>query len=164
VPPPPVDGAAVGIGVADGLPVADRVADLLAPGLALALGAVARAVPVDDAVGVAEAPVADEDVGTGTEGEASGGATEGEGCATEGEGSVAEGEDVVHAEIATEASMAAMPQPTAVSLELSPVPAVVRTFTEPPLASGRSPENAKGHKAKAHSRQRRAMDCSSLEY
>ena len=152
MPPPPVDGAAVGSrlveGLADGLPVADRVGDLLAPGLALALGAVARAVLVDEAVGVAEAPVADEDVGTGTEGE----------------GSVAEGEDVVHAEMAAEASMAAMPQPAAVSLELSPVPAVVRTFTEPPLASGRSPENAKGRKGKAHSRQRHAMACSSLEY
>ena len=152
MPPPPVDGAAVGNrlveGLADGLPVADRVADLLALGLALVLGAVARAVLVDEAVGVAEAPVADEDVGTGTEGE----------------GSVAEGEDVVHAEIAAEASMAAMPQPAAVSLELSPVPAVVRTFTEPPLASGRSPENAKGHKGKAHSRQRHAMACSSLKY
>ena len=143
--------------MADGLPVADRVADLLAPGLALVLGAVARAVLVDEAVGVAEAPVADEDVGTGTEGEASG-------SATEGEGSDAEGEDVVHAEIAAEAIMAAMPQPTAVSLELSPVPAVVRTFTEPPLVSGRFPENAKGHKGKAHSRQRHAMACSSLEY
>ncbi len=80
-------------------------------------------------------------MGTGTEGEALG-------SATEGEGSAAEGEDVVHAEIAAEASMAAKPQPAAVSLELSPVPAVVRTFTEPPLASGRSPENAKGRKAK----------------
>jgi hypothetical protein len=143
-----VDGAAVGIGVADGLPVADRVADLLALGLALVLGPVARAVLVDEAVGVAEAPVADEDVGTGTEGE----------------GSEAEGEDVVHAEIAAEASMAAREQPAAVSLELSPVPAVVRTFTEPPLVSGRFPENAKGHKGKAHSRQRHAMACSSLEY
>ncbi len=152
-----MDGAAVGIGVADGLPVAEGVAGLLALGLALVLGAVARAVVVDEAVGVAEAPVADEDVGTGTEGEPSDGATDGE-------GSVAEGEEVVHAEIAAEARMAAMPQPAAVSLELSPVPAVVRTFTEPPLASGRSPENAKGHKGKAHSRQRHAMACSSLEY
>jgi hypothetical protein len=145
-----VDGAAVGIGVADGLPVAERVADLLALalGLALVLGAVARAVLVDEAVGVADAPVADEDVGTGTEGE----------------GSEAEGEDVVHAAIAAEASMAAMAQPAAVSRELSPVPAVVRTFTEPPPASGRSPENAKGHKGKAHSWQWHAMACSSLEY
>lgn len=128
-------------GLADGLPVADRVADLLALGLALVLGAVARAVPVDEAVGVAEAPVADEDVGTGTEGEASGGATEGE-------GSVAEGEDVVHAEIAAEASMAAMPQPAAVSLELSPVPAVVRTFTEPPLAPAGPQKTPRAIKAK----------------
>jgi len=150
-----VAGAAVGTGVADGLAVARRVADSLALGLALVLGAVARAVLVDEAVGVAEALVADEDVGTGTEDEGTG---------TEGEGSVAEGGDVVHAEIAAEASMAAMPQPAAASLELSPVPAVVRTFTEPPLAPGRSPENAKGHKGKAHSRQRHAMACSSLEY
>jgi hypothetical protein len=156
-----VDGAAVGIGVADGLPVADgaadRVAELLALGLAPALGVVTPAVPVDEAVRVAEARVADEDVGTVTEGDDVG-------CGTVGEGSVAEGGDVVHAEIAAEASMAAMPQPTVVSLELSPVPAVVRTFTEPPLAPGRSPENAKGHKGKAHSRQRHAMACSSLEY
>jgi hypothetical protein len=53
-------------------------------------------------------------------------------------GRAAEGEDPVQAEIAAEASRARMPKPTTVSLARSPVPtAVVRTFMEPPHASGR---------------------------
>jgi hypothetical protein len=59
-----------------------------------------------------------------------------------------------HAEMVMEASMAKMPQLTAVSLVRSPVPEVAaRPFTEPPHASGRSwtrfqvprPRNAGGH-------------------
>jgi hypothetical protein len=54
-------------------------------------------------------------------------------------GSPTGGEDPpVQAEIAAEASRARMAQPTAVNLALSPVPAaVLRTFMEPPHASGR---------------------------
>jgi hypothetical protein len=125
VPPPPVGGAAVGNGLADGLRVADgdgdglRVADgLRVPGGdagGLALGVVTLAVPLGKAGGVAEALTAGEDVG-----------------------SAAEGEDVVQAETAAEVSMVKVPQPMAVNLAPSPVPAVlVRTFMEPPNASGR---------------------------
>jgi hypothetical protein len=54
-------------------------------------------------------------------------------------GSPTGGEDPpVQAEIAAEASRARMAQPTAVNLALSPVPAAaLRTFMEPPHASGR---------------------------
>jgi hypothetical protein len=127
VPPPPVGGAAVGNGLADRLRVADgdgdglRVADGLcvadgdAGGLALALGVVTRAEPLGEAAGVAEALTAGEDVG-----------------------SAAEGEDVVQAETAAEVSMVKVPQPMAVNLAPSLVPAVlVRTFMEPPNAPGR---------------------------
>src|ERR1700730_17847270 len=122
VPPPPVGGAAVGNGLSDGLGVAACDADGLgvgacdADGLALALGVVTLAVPLDKAVGVAETLAPGENlVGA------------------------AEGEDAGQAGPATEASMAKVPQPMAVNLALSPVPAVaVRTLMEPPHASGRS--------------------------
>jgi hypothetical protein len=56
----------------------------------------------------------------------------------EGVGSAPEDGVPEHAAIVTEASTATMPQPTAASLALSLVPAaVLRTFTEPPHASGR---------------------------
>jgi hypothetical protein len=127
VPPPPVGGAAVGNGLSDGLGVAACDADGLgvaacdADGLGVAacdadgLGVVTLAVPLDNPVGVAETLAPGENlVGA------------------------AEGEDAVQAETATEASMAKVPQPMAVNLALSPVPAVaVRTFMEPPHASGR---------------------------
>jgi len=135
VPPPPVGGAAVGNGLADGLGVADDdaggladgdadglaedlvdglaedLADGLVEGLALALGVEGLAEPV----GVAE--------------ELPGG---------EAGGRSAEGEDVEQAEMAAEASTVTMPQPTAVSRAPSHVPAVVvRAFMEPPRASDR---------------------------
>jgi hypothetical protein len=129
VPPPPVGGGAVGNGLVEGLPVADRDADGLIDGLAegpvIERGVLTPAVPRDEAVGVAEALLAGEEVGRAAEGD------DDVGSATEGEevGSAAEDEDVVQAAIATEASMVSMPQPTAVSLATSPVPTVmVRTF------------------------------------
>jgi len=111
VPPPPVGGAAVGNGLADRLDVADGDAD----GLRLALGVVAVAVPLGNAVDLAEAlPPGEKLVGA------------------------AEGDDAVQAETAAEARRVKVPQPMAVNLALSPVPAVVvRTFMEPPHASGR---------------------------
>jgi hypothetical protein len=133
-----VGGAAVGNGLSDGLGVAACDADGLgvaacdadglgvaacdADGLGVAacdadgLGVVTLAVPLDKPVGVAETLAPGENlVGA------------------------AEGEDAVQAETATEASMAKVPQPMAVNLALSPVPAMaVRTFMEPPHASGRS--------------------------
>jgi hypothetical protein len=135
VPPPPVGGAAVGNGLGAGLCVADGdgealtdglaealgdgladgLAEALGDGLALAVGELAEGVSLAEEVDVAGAVMAGEDVG-----------------------SDAEGEDVVQAEIAAEASMVTMPQPTALNLGLSPAPAaVVRTFIEPPRASGR---------------------------
>ena len=129
VPPPPVGGAAVGNGLADGLGVgdgdsdglgvadrdADGVADRDADGLTLALGVVTLAVRLDKAVGVAEMLAPGENlVGA------------------------AEGEDAVQAETAAEARMVKVPHPMAVNLALSLVPAVVvRTFIELPHASGR---------------------------
>jgi hypothetical protein len=122
VPPPPVGGAAAGNGLGDGLCVADGdadelaegLADELAEGLALALGVVTLAVPLGRIVGDAEPVPAGENVA-----------------------GVAEGWDVVQAEIAAEASMVTMPQPTAASLALSPVPTmVVRILTGSPHASG----------------------------
>src|SRR5712692_8626524 len=67
VPPPPVGGAAVGNGLADGLGVADAlgVADGDADGVALALGVVTLAVPLDKAVGD-DAHVAERIVGQRT--------------------------------------------------------------------------------------------------
>jgi hypothetical protein len=56
----------------------------------------------------------------------------------EGVGSAPEDGVPEHAAIVTAASTATMPQPTAASPALSLVPAaVLRTFTEPPHASGR---------------------------
>jgi hypothetical protein len=113
VPPPPVAGAAVGmgLGVADGLGVGARLAE----GLALALGVVTLAVRPGEIVGVAEPLTAGENgVGSG------------------------DGEDPEQAETDAEASMAKVAQPTAVNLVLSPVPTmVVRIFMGPPHASGR---------------------------
>src|ERR1700730_6095734 len=131
VPPPPVAGAAVGNGLAGRLGDADRPGDAEGRGdadrlgeaagredvggLALGFGVAIPGVPLAAAVGVADALVEGEDGG-----------------------SPAEDGDVVQAETAAAASMAAMPQPTAVNLALRPVPAMaVRTFMKPPRASGR---------------------------
>ncbi len=121
VPPPPVAGAAVRNGLADGLCVADGdadglgVADGLAEGLTLVLGVVAPAVPLGRIVIVAE-PVTAGENGVG----------------------VGEGEDVVQAETDAETSMVTVAQPTTVNLALSPLPMmVVRIFMGPPHASGR---------------------------
>jgi len=141
VPPPPVAGAAVrngladglgvadddadGLGVADrdgdGLGVADRdadglgVADGLAEGLTLVLGVVAPAVP-PGGIGVVAEPVTAGENGVG----------------------VGEGEDVVQAETEAEASMVRVAQPTTVNRALSSLPMmVVRIFMGSPHASGR---------------------------
>jgi len=127
-----VGGAAVGNELADGLGDGDgdgfgdseavaeeetvAVPDALAEGLVLAVGvAPLLAVPVTTALAVAD-PV--------TEGEKMAGVVEDEGPE--------------QAESATEASTVKAPQPAAVSLALSTVPAmVVRTFMEPPRGPGR---------------------------
>jgi hypothetical protein len=121
VPPPPVAGAAVTNGLADGPCVADDeadglcAADDLAEGLALALGVVEPAVSLGRLVTVAE-PV----------------------TAGENEVGVGEGEDVVQAETDAETSMVRVAQPTTVNRALSPLPMmVVRIFMRPPHASGR---------------------------
>lgn len=133
VPPPPVGGAAVGNGLAVGLGVADGVGlvvglgDGLGDGLGVALAVgLGDGLGDDDAellgealaelLGVAEALVPGDDVGSAPD-------------------------DALpeQAETAMEASMARMPQLTAVNLVRSPVPEVAaRPFTEPPHASGRS--------------------------
>src|SRR5712691_12642410 len=111
VPPPPVAGAAVGNGLADGL----GDADALPEGLTLALGVVTLAVPLGRIVGVAE-PVTAGENGVG----------------------VGEGEDAVQAETDAEATMAKVAQQAAVNLALRPVPMmVVRIVMGPPYASGR---------------------------
>jgi hypothetical protein len=153
VPPPPVGGAPFGIGLfvggdgdefpsrvveglADGL--GDGLFELVAPGLGVVLpglgvvlpglgvvlpglgvvlpglgvvlpglGVAAPAVLLEETAGLAEVLPVGEDVG----------------------GSAAEGEDVVQADTAAQADMAAIPQPTARHFaDLAPVP----TFMEPP--------------------------------
>jgi len=121
VPPPPVAGAAAGIGRADLLRVDDGVDDGDAEGLGVVLGVVALVVRPGEAGGVADGvPAGENGVSVAV-----------------GEG-VAEGEDGVQAETDAEASMTSMPPPIAVSLALSASPAMVaRSFMEPPHASAR---------------------------
>jgi hypothetical protein len=131
VPPPPVTGAAVGNGLAVGLGdgegegvaegVAEGVGDVRVrdgDGLGEGLGeaeALALGEALGESVGVAEVPTEGEDVG-----------------------SAPEDVDDVQAVMLTEARMVKMPQPRAASLTRCRVPAgVVRTFMEPPHASGR---------------------------
>jgi hypothetical protein len=128
VPPPPVAGAPVGtgtvavgvavavavaVGVADGDADGDAVGDAvgLAEGLADGL-----AVGLRLALGARAVPLKNV-VGVAD--------------------APAEGEGVEQAETAAEATMAATPQPMAVDLALSPVPALVPTVMEPPHASAR---------------------------
>jgi hypothetical protein len=118
VPPPPVAGAAAGIGLADLL----RVDGGDAEGLGVVLGVVALVVRLGEAVGVADGVPAGEN---------------GVVSVAVGEG-VAEGEDGVQAETDAEASMTSMPLPIAVNLALSVSLAMVaRSFMEPPHASAR---------------------------
>lgn len=118
MPPPPVAGAAVGaglgvtegdgLGVVDGDGEGDGLVVVLGLGLALALG---ETDAVADALAKDEAGVV---------------------------GSAPEDGDPEHAATVTEARTVKMPQPTAASLALNLVPAtVLRTFMEPPHASGR---------------------------
>jgi hypothetical protein len=128
VPPPPVAGAAVrvglglavtdgdGLGVVDGDGVGEGEGDGLVVGLGLELGLVLGE-PLGEPDPVADAPVEDED---------------------EGVGSAPEDGFPEHAAMVTEASTVKMPQPTAASLVLDLVPeTVLRTFMQPPHASGR---------------------------
>jgi hypothetical protein len=126
VPPPPVAGAAVGAGLAvglglaegDGLGVVEREGLVVGLGLGLELGLGLVLGEVLAELGpLADEPVEDDDEGVGSAPEV--GVPE-------------------HAAMAREASRVTMPQPTAASLVLDPVPAtVLRTFMEPPHASGR---------------------------
>ncbi len=131
VPPPPVSGAAVGkaladrLGVGEGLGVADLLAEALADALALLLGGLALAVPVDRPVGVA-VPV-DRPVGVAVPvlvGEPPGANDVG----------VPEGVPPVQADTDADASTAAHPK--AINLPLSRVHAMAeRIFIGPPHAS-----------------------------
>ena len=121
VPPPPVAGAAAGIGLGEwlagaALGVTDAAA---AEGLALVLGVVEAFVLgvalAEPLAGVAE-PVTAGENGVG----------------------VGEGEDPEQAESDADATMAKVAQQAAVNLGLRPVPMmVVRTVTGPPYTSGR---------------------------
>jgi hypothetical protein len=127
VPPPPVGGAAegnglgLGLDVVDGVGLAVRLGVGLGVGLAVGLGdrlgdddAELLGEALAESLGVAEPLVPGDDVGSAPD-------------------------DALpeQAEIAMEASMARMPQLTAVKLVRSPVLEVAaRPFTEPPHASG----------------------------
>jgi hypothetical protein len=126
VPPPPVAGAAVGAGLAvglgltegDGLGVVEGDGLVVGLGLELGLGlGLVLGEVLAELDPLADEPVEDDD---------------------EGVGSAPEDGVPEHAAIAREASRVTMPQPTAASLVLDPVPVtVLRTFMEPPHASGR---------------------------
>jgi hypothetical protein len=131
VPPPPVAGATVGNGVAEGVRVGDgresalRVADGLALGVAdgLARGGadelargVAVALCVGEVVGEADARAPGDRLG-----------------------SVAEGVDPEHATINAETATVMVAKPAAVSLAPSPGPAVVRRIFMGLLMARRKP-------------------------
>src|SRR5215469_16175722 len=145
VPPPPVGGAAFGIGlvvggdgdkfpsrVVEGLAdgPGDGLCERVAPGLGVVLpglgvvlpglGVVVPAVPLEEeTAGLAEVLLVGDDVG----------------------GSAAEGEDVVQADTTAQANMAAMPQPTARHVAgLVPVPTFMETSLSPAPTEGRSPK------------------------
>jgi hypothetical protein len=143
VPPPPVDGGPVGIGLGVGLAVTvggvvgdgDGLAEglALADGLALALGA--RAVPLKKPVGVPETPFEGDEP--------------------------AWGDGDVQAETAVTPSMAMVPQTTAVLARNSGLGPIARTFTKPPHpAASRRRRPLK----KAHGRHGCAMAYFPLEY
>jgi hypothetical protein len=126
VPPPPVAGAAVGAGLAvglgetvgDGLGDAVGEGDGLVVGLGLELGLVLGEL-LGEPDPVADAPAEDE-------------------AGAEVVGSAPDEGDPEHAERVMEASTVTMPQQTPASLRLDLLPAtVLRTFMEPPHASGR---------------------------
>jgi hypothetical protein len=126
VPPPPVAGAAVGavlavglgLAVGDGLGVVEGEGLVVGLGLGLELGlGLALGELLGELDPVADEPAVDDD---------------------EGVGSAPEDGVPEHAAMAREASRVTMPQPTAASLVLDRVPVtVLRTFMEPPHASGR---------------------------
>jgi hypothetical protein len=139
VPPPPVAGATVGNGVAEGVRVGDgresalRVADGLALGVAdgLARGVadgLARGGADELARGVAVALCVGEVVGE-ADARAPGDRL----------GSVAEGVDPEHATINAETATVMVAKPAAVSLAPSPGPAVVRRIFMGLLMARRKP-------------------------
>ena len=137
VPPPPVAGAAVGAGLAVGLGETDGdgLGDVVGEGDGLVLGlGLELGLTLGELLGeldpVADEPVEDDD---------------------EGVGSAPEDGELEHAARDTEASAITIPQPTAASLALSLVPpTVLRTFMEPPHASGRKAPRAIKQKLRRH--------------
>jgi hypothetical protein len=131
VPPPPVAGATVGVGVGVGLENGVGVAD----GVDVAVG-VPVGLPLSFAGRLTGAPEVVEVAGGEVEADASGGV------------------DPEQAAIAAQASTAMAPKPMTLSIALSRVPAmapmVVRSFMEPPHA----PRRCEG---KAHGRHRHTM-------
>jgi hypothetical protein len=136
VPPPPVEGAAVGYALADGLDVADAVGDVVAVAVAVA-GTVAAADVVGDVVEPAGglAVVLGETLAgllLGTAVDEAEPVTDGVKMA-----GVVVDEVAEQAESTTQARMTETPQPTAASRTPSTVPAMVaRAFMEPPDGSG----------------------------
>jgi hypothetical protein len=144
VPPPPVDGAevgyvlAVGLGVGDGAAVTVGDAEFVAGELVEELVAGVRVTPTLDAPGTTPLAVADPVVADPVVADP---VVADPVVAVEEKmaGAVVD-VDAEQAESATEANTVKAPQPAAVSLVLSTVPAmVVRTFMEPPRGSGRWP-------------------------
>jgi len=115
VPPPPVAGARAGTGLGGAL-------------VGAVVGELVAGWTVGDEVSGEVGEVGELTEGDGELGDVAGELTEGEDG-----GSAADVDPVVQAEIAAEASMVTMPQPSAASLALSPVLAVVvRPLMETP--------------------------------
>jgi hypothetical protein len=164
VPPPPVAGAAMTVGLEDRAGGTAAVPEAVA--LALAPGERVLAVPLGALAGV---------VGPAPEGDNEDGVAEGKDP---------EGRDPEHAETDRDASMATVAQPTTVRLAVRLVPVmIVRIFTDllmpgqdggyvfpVPVSEGKSRVAHEGraragrHKGKAHMRRRQVMAVSSLEY
>jgi hypothetical protein len=149
VPPPPVDGAevgyvlAVGLGVGDGAAVTVGDAEFVAGELVEELVAGVRVTPTLDAPGTTPLAVADPVVADPVVADpvvADPVVADPVVAVEEKMAGAVVDVDAEQAESATEANTVKAPQPAAVSLVLSTVPAmVVRTFMEPPRGSGRWP-------------------------
>ena len=149
MPPPPVDGAevgyvlAVGLGVGDGAAVTVGDAEFVAGELVEELVAGVRVTPTLDAPGTTPLAVADPVVADPVVADpvvADPVVADPVVAVEEKMAGAVVDVDAEQAESATEANTVKAPQPAAVSLVLSTVPAmVVRTFMEPPRGSGRWP-------------------------
>ncbi len=135
VPPPPVTGAALGIGLVD--EVAVGVAVLVTVAVAVAVPGAGELELTPGVPGVLD-PAVLPDEGELPE-EADAVTDPGGEVVTDGEKTAGVEDEVeVHAEMATGASRVSAPQHMAVSLARSGVPAIVlRTFMDPPHAPGR---------------------------